>query len=246
MVQKYFKRYELKYQVSLKEMDDFIKFLDYFMELDPYSKNAFNYEVRSLYFDSPFRQAYYEKTNGEKIRHKLRIRYYPDYIFDEKDVVFIEIKSKYNENVSKSRICVPFDDAIQIMDSNSKIAKFYYKNASVKDKKTLEEIWFLIKRFYLKPVCLICYKRQAFFGKNEKHFRITFDTNLTARSTNFDLHIGGGTKIIVPKNISVMEIKYSNFIPYWATRVVQINNCTQEKISKFASGLKLTRNYSYV
>ena len=84
------------------------------MELDPYVSNNHHYEVRSIYFDSPFKKAFFDKTNGIKTRVKLRIRYYPDFQNGEKELVFIELKKKNNENVSKSRILVPFKDAFKI------------------------------------------------------------------------------------------------------------------------------------
>ena len=43
--QKYFNRYEIKYQISLKERDNLISFIHPFMRLDPYVQNGNSYEV---------------------------------------------------------------------------------------------------------------------------------------------------------------------------------------------------------
>ena len=96
--------------------------------------------------------------------------------------------------------------------------------------------------FNLKTVCVVCYHRQPYVYKIEKgRFRITFDTGVKVRNYNFDLHYGGGYKYVVPPYICIMEIKFTNFIPSWAVRIVQRNNVIQEKMSKFASGLERSK-----
>jgi SPX domain protein involved in polyphosphate accumulation len=247
LLQKYFKRFEIKYQISLQERDILIKNLTPFMKLDDHIKNSYDYEIRSIYFDSIFHKAYYEKSDGIKTRRKLRIRFYPDfYQKEDAKMVFIEIKRKMNENVSKARILVPLEDVFEIIQNKSIKAKQFYKDASTQDKKVIEEIWYLKDRYNLKPVCVVSYNRQAYMGKIESRFRITFDTNLYVRNHNFDLNIGSGNHQIVPKNTCVMEIKFNNLIPNWAIGIIQNNDCLQQKISKFASGLKKTRSYTLV
>ncbi|WP_371804751.1 VTC domain-containing protein [Candidatus Lokiarchaeum ossiferum] len=248
MIQKFFKRFEIKYQISANERQKLVKYLKAFMKLDGHTQNCLDYEVRSLYFDSPQRKAYYEKTNGVEYRKKLRVRYYPNSINDEEKRMFIEIKRKVNENVSKARISVPAHQVFQIIDGNNTIAEDLYQRSSFQDRNTLEEIWYLKKRFNLKPVCAISYKRQALTGKVEKKFRVTFDTNLLVTKHNFDLlkFHQGSSKSILPRDIVVMEVKFNNIIPKWAVKILEGNDCMQEKISKFASGLKEANSYCTV
>lgn len=217
------------------------------MELDPHVVNNHHYEVRSLYFDSPFKKSFFEKTNGIKTRVKLRIRYYPDFQNGDEELVFIELKKKNNENVSKNRILVPFGDAINILENKTPEAKNFYKNATPEDKANLNEIWYLYKRYYLQPVCLVCYDRQPYVAKIKNRFRITFDTNVRVRNYNFNLHIGSeGCKYVVSPNIAIMEIKFNSFIPNWAIQILQRNNVIQQKMSKFASGIEHTRSFGLV
>ncbi|MHA1985283.1 MAG: VTC domain-containing protein [Promethearchaeota archaeon] len=244
--QKYFNRFEIKYQISHQERDRVISFVRPFMKLDPYVQNNFNYEVRSLYFDSNFRDSLLEKRDGIGIRRKLRIRYYPDFRKDNQEFVFIEIKKKINDNVAKGRVYVPLEKAITILDNNHPEAKAFYNTASAQDKNTLKEIWFLYKKYNLKPVCVVSYKRQPFLSKVEKSFRLTFDTNVMVRNYNFDLHYGGGSKFIVPRGVCIMEVKFNNFIPNWAIKIIHKNDCIQYKISKYAAGLAKTKSYALV
>lgn len=245
MIQKYFNRYEIKYQISLKERDKLISYFKGFMTLDPHVQNGFDYEVRSLYFDSLFKNSYFEKMNGENIRRKLRVRFYPDFVNGGNEIVFIEIKRKVNENVSKARIAIKFGDLFKVIDGNTSFAKKFFRNLPHYDRKTLEEIWYLYKRFNLKPVCVVSYKRQPFVGKIENRFRITFDTNMKVRNSNFNLHYGTG-KYFIPRNFAIMEIKFNDVIPNWVLRIVQINNCVQEKVSKFANGLEKTNSFCLI
>ena len=64
MVQKYFNRFELKFQIKLRDRDRIIKQLAPFMELDTHIKNNYDYEVRSIYYDSPYMNSFFEKENG--------------------------------------------------------------------------------------------------------------------------------------------------------------------------------------
>ncbi|MHA1916493.1 MAG: VTC domain-containing protein, partial [Promethearchaeota archaeon] len=65
-----------------------------FMKLDSHVHNSYDYEVRSLYFDSNFHHSFLEKRDGVAIRKKLRIRYYPNFAGDNQEFAFIEVKKK--------------------------------------------------------------------------------------------------------------------------------------------------------
>ncbi|MFW9940311.1 MAG: VTC domain-containing protein [Candidatus Thorarchaeota archaeon] len=236
----------MKYQISLKERDTLMKFIRPFMRLDSHVMNNYDYEVRSLYFDSNFHHSFLEKKDGIAIRRKLRIRYYPEFTKSDQKFAFIEIKKKINENVAKSRVYVPLESALEILKDNNNEANKFYDKASAQDKNTLKEIWFLNRRYNLKPACIVSYKRRPFLSKFEKTFRITFDTNVMVRNYNLDLHFGGGSKFVVPPGICIMEIKFNNYIPNWAIKILQKNNCLQYKISKFANGLEKTRTFALV
>ena len=148
--------------------------------------------------------------------------------------------------MAKSRVYVPLESALKILKGNHNEATVFYDKASAQDKNTLKEIWFLYKKYNLKPACIVSYKRQPFLSKIEKTFRLTFDTNVMVRNYNLDLHFGGGSKFIVPRGICIMEIKFNNYIPNWAIKILQKNNCLQYKISKFANGLEKTKIYALV
>ncbi|MHA1777247.1 MAG: VTC domain-containing protein [Promethearchaeota archaeon] len=251
MIQTYFNRYEIKYRISLAQRDKMIQYLKNFMHLDSHTSNGINYEVRSVYYDSPVRKALQEKINGLNVRKKLRVRYYPNSSmngnsFGNDEMVFLEIKRKFGENVSKSRIVAPMQNWKSIMDENSNEAALHFNSLSPKERRTLEEIWFLHRKFHLYPVCVVVYQRQAFLGNKDPRFRITFDSKVQVRSCDFDLHNGTGTHFILPPEVVVMEVKFTNKIPIWATKFLNVKNVRAEKVSKFAHGLQKTHTVSLV
>lgn len=61
-------------------------------------------DYRSLYFDTPDLRCYHDHRRGRRLRHKIRIRHYPD-----RELSFLEIKSKRNERVTdKHRLALPY------------------------------------------------------------------------------------------------------------------------------------------
>lgn len=59
---------------------------------------------RSLYFDTPDLQCFHDHRRGRRVRHKVRIRHYPD-----RELTFLEVKTKRNETVTdKHRLPMPY------------------------------------------------------------------------------------------------------------------------------------------
>jgi VTC domain len=60
---------------------------------------------RNLYFDTPDLRSYHDHRRGRRIRHKVRIRRYP-----ERGLAYLEIKTRCNETMTeKFRLGVPQD-----------------------------------------------------------------------------------------------------------------------------------------
>jgi VTC domain len=59
---------------------------------------------RSLYLDTPALRSYHDHRRGRRLRHKVRIRHYPD-----RGVAFLEIKSRRSDRITdKHRVEVPY------------------------------------------------------------------------------------------------------------------------------------------
>lgn len=80
-------------------------------------------QYETLYFDTPDLRCFYEHQRGRRLRHKVRIRHYPD-----RAVSFLEVKSKRNSSLTaKHRQPIPFGDssldagAREFVDSHCKL-----------------------------------------------------------------------------------------------------------------------------
>ncbi|HLL23573.1 MAG TPA: polyphosphate polymerase domain-containing protein [Kofleriaceae bacterium] len=59
---------------------------------------------RSLYFDTQDLRCFHDHRRGRRVRHKVRIRHYPD-----RHLTFLEVKTKRNEHVThKTRLELPY------------------------------------------------------------------------------------------------------------------------------------------
>ena len=67
-------RYEIKYLVEARRIDEIKAKLAGFFEPDPNAVDGAGYYVYSIYFDSPLHRFYSEKREGQLTRIKPRIR----------------------------------------------------------------------------------------------------------------------------------------------------------------------------
>ena len=99
-------RHELKFFIN--EMRQ----LDRVLWRDPNGDVNNEYHIRSLYFDTIFNDAYFDKMDGDQNRDKYRIR-----IYNMRDTnIKLECKTKVGSLISKRSLGIPRDLAEQIID----------------------------------------------------------------------------------------------------------------------------------
>jgi hypothetical protein len=96
-------RIDSKFVVPAHRMDRILLDLaDHYAVLRVPTGNVATYQ--SLYFDTPALRCFHDHRRGKRVRHKVRIRHYPD-----REVSFLEVKTKRNETVTdKHRLAIPF------------------------------------------------------------------------------------------------------------------------------------------
>ena len=101
-------KFEYKYLVPIERLTELRILISPFMESDTHMEKGgpSGYTVRSIYFDTFRYDDYHEKTNGLKIRKKMRIRGYNKQ--DHNNIVFIEIKRKNERLVNKYRTPIKY------------------------------------------------------------------------------------------------------------------------------------------
>ena len=88
--QSVFKRYELKYLLTLEQKESILKAMKPYMRLDDYGKTT----IRNIYFDTDtYRLIRHSIEKPTTYKEKLRIRSYRRSTPD--DPVFVELKKKY-------------------------------------------------------------------------------------------------------------------------------------------------------
>ena len=227
-------RFEYKYIVSVKYLESLRRSIMPFVEADPFTDADSNnqYTVRSIYFDTPNYDYYFEKIDGIKNRKKIRIRGY-DECQDDK-TVFLEIKRKYDIPIIKFRTAVQFDDAKDIFRKgaiNGHILheipnKFGYENST--------RFFFQVYSRNLRPVVLVVYDREAYFSKFDQTVRITLDKDLRGEAyPAFDgLFDDDRLRPALPGRF-ILEVKFNNHFPGWLNPIISKYGLQKRSASKY-------------
>jgi SPX domain protein involved in polyphosphate accumulation len=229
-------RYERKYYVPNNQLNGLRKRLLPFLRPDAYSKvtedGLTQYTVRSIYYDTPLMDFYYEKMEGLENRNKFRIRVYDDY--QPGNVAFLEIKQKLGSRIKKFRSTLEIENVKNILKEGD-IGK-YIKSRP----KDASKFMYHYYRNSLKPVTLVVYDREAYHGKFDSGVRITFDKNVrTAIYPKLeDIYNESTLKPITP-DFFILEIKYFFDFPTWARSIVEEFNLRLEAISKYSTGIDI-------
>lgn len=218
-----FERHEKKYLISSQQWNEVLKEIEAYMQLDDYGKHLIT-------------NVYYDTTNWYLIRHsmskpiykeKVRLRSYG--VPNETDPVYLEIKKKFDGVVYKRRTDMRLKDAERFLGHQPFLE-------SVQNKQMIREFESVLS-FYpdLKPAMYISYERLAYFGKQNKSVRITFDQNILYRTTDLSLAAGSYGKLILPRNYVLMEIKICGAMPVWLARILSEKHIYPAKFSKYAN-----------
>lgn len=94
----------------------------------------------------------------------------------------------------------------------------------------------------LLPKVFISYDREAFYGKEDHDFRITFDDNILWHDYDLSLTKGAYGNPILQEGYSLMEIKTAYAMPLWITRILSKNHIYKTSFSKYGTAYKYIKN----
>ncbi|MBK7104660.1 MAG: polyphosphate polymerase domain-containing protein [Ignavibacteriae bacterium] len=227
-------RLEYKFLVNSEILDSLRKKILPFVEFDPFTMGSTDneYTVRSIYFDSSNFDYYNEKIEGIKIRKKLRIRSYDTEA--DNNLVFLEIKNKYDNFIGKNRAALLYHDLKNLLETKSIETYTLTNNGFANSYRDGEKFFHHVYKSGLKPIILIVYDREAFFSKFDNSLRITFDKNL--RFYEYpkidNLYRDEDLEMAIPNNF-VMEIKFNNGYPKWLQDIIHEFNLIRRSVSKY-------------
>lgn len=230
-------RYERKYLAPIHILDDLRMAISPFVRSDTMAKMTAGfpeYTVRSIYLDTPSRDAVYEKLEGLRNRKKLRIRGYDS--FHEDNAVFLEIKRKISNRIGKNRAQIRYRNLLDVLDWGQVEESLIHP-----DHRNLDDankFLFNFKRYQMQPVNLIVYDREPYHGLMDAGVRITFDKNIRSRLFPTYHELYDDLDYEYPwKNHFILEIKYFDPpMPSWARSIVQQFGLKVQALSKYVEG----------
>lgn len=219
--QSVFKRYELKYMLTLEQKQHLLAVMDPHMSIDKYGRTT----IRNIYFDTDTYQLIRRSIEKPTYKEKLRIRSYELAAPDTK--VFVELKKKYKNVVYKRRISMSERDAMGWLTG---------RNESPKHSQISAEIDYFLKYYKdLHPAVYISYEREAYYCRDGGDFRVTFDENILARQTDLSLCSEPYGIPLLDDGLVLMELKCSGGIPLWMARALSDEHIYKTSFSKYGT-----------
>lgn len=219
-----FKRYELKYRISRAQMEAIRSTMSAYMKPDEYGRSL----IQSLYLDTDDFRLIRRSMEHPVYKEKLRLRSYG--IARAESPVFLELKKKYDSVVYKRRMILTEREAMGCLSGGR----------MEQDTQIAREIDYSMK-FYGTPTpkVLIQCQREAFYGKDDHDFRVTFDDGLLWRDYDLSLTAGHyGNELTLPDEI-LMEIKTAAAIPLWMTALLTHHKIHKTTFSKYGTAYQI-------
>lgn len=229
MAIKSFKRYEKKYILTKDKYEKLILEISKYMKPDKFCKDGQNYSIYNIYYDTDDNQVIRHSIDKPYYKEKLRLRSY-SIPKSKDDTVFLELKKKINGIVSKRRVVMTLGEAEKFLKFREKPKTRDYINNQV-----LKEIDYYLDNNPVKSKIYISYSRKAFFAKDDKDFRITFDSKLITRRDNLTLESGPFGDDLLDDKTYLMEVKILGAMPLWFTQVLSELNIYNTNFSKYGN-----------
>ena len=219
-----FKRYEMKYLINHNQKRSLLQTMARYMEGDAYGRST----ICNIYYDTPDYLLIRRSLEKPIYKEKLRVRSYG--IAKADSVVFMELKKKYKDVVYKRRVSVTEKEAMNYLNLGIPLAK---------QNQITNELQYVCA-FYkkLQPTVFLSYEREAFYGKEDKELRITFDENILWREEDLSLCTGVYGTPLLQEDMVLMEIKIAGAMPLWLAQLLSENHIYKTTFSKYGTAYK--------
>ena len=216
-------RHELKYYINRGEYELLSRRLAACLELDPSAeRNGGQYFIRSLYFDTPFEDALWDKLSGVDSRDKFRIRIYNG----RDDVIKLECKHKEGSYIYKQSLRLSRAECDRL--TNGDYGFLLSRNEPFARRKFAE-----LATKGLQPRVLVDYWREAYVYPVED-VRITFDKDIrTAYRCTDIFDMTQPTYPVITDGDLVLEVKFNNYMPNYIRELLQISSHCRSAVSKY-------------
>lgn len=218
-----FQRYELKYLLTRRQRDALLRCLGPEIEPDVYPHSS----IRNLYFDTPDHLLIRRSLEKPAYKEKLRLRSYGT--AGPQDTVFLELKKKYDELVSKRRILLPQEQALGWLNGTQ----------TLPDSQIARELETAHRRYGpLQAAVFLSYERDCYRAAGGGELRLTFDESICFRTGPQTLSCTpGGTALLRPEQV-LLEIKTPQALPLWLVRALSRAGLRQTGFSKYGAAYR--------
>ena len=222
-----FARKEIKFLLDMQQYETLVREIHKYMEPDKYCVGGKEYGIYNIYYDTPDDFLIRESLSKPYYKEKIRLRSYyspasPD------SLVFLEIKKKIGGIVTKRRVSMTLDESAEYLATRRKPAAKKYITGQV-----FAELDAFLDHYPVQPKQYISYQREAFFGKDNSDFRLTFDRKITERRYDLGLDFESyGNQIILPDQ-RLMEVKVGDTMPEWLIRMLSDLGIYKTSFSKY-------------
>ena len=177
---------------------------------------------------------FYNKIDGLEVRRKIRLRIYnPD-----DDFAYLELKQKQGNYQQKRSLRLTKEEAVRLINKD-------YSVLLEKGDKFALEMYSIMSRNHYVPKTINQYRRKAYVVE-ENSTRITFDSDIRATETSFDLF--DKNLLLNPvfdQNHVVFEVKYNGFLLSYVKDIINSIDRIQTPVSKYCLGRTNTIKYIY-
>ncbi len=220
MAKTVFERTEKKYRLTAAQYETVLAGMLEHMRVDAYGETT----ICSVYYDDHCDRMIRASIQKPIYKEKIRLRSYG--IPDSDTTVFVELKKKFKGVVYKRRVGMKLSDAERYLAGEAPPGE---------STQIIREIsW--VRDFY-KPVprAYIAYDRIALDHPDEPRLRVTFDSNIRARSDDLTLACGDRGEPLLPEGERIMEIKVPGAMPLWMCDLLTQNQIYPTSFSKYGT-----------
>lgn len=222
-------RNERKFMIGCVEFAKKSHELRQLLHQDPHN-GPHGYLIRSLYFDTEYDSDFFDKEYGMEVRKKLRLRIYDP----QSESAVLEMKQKQGERQLKRSLRLRREDALRLIDGD-------YSPLLSYPEAFAAEVYVLMNSRLYRPRTIVQYQRLAFAAK-ENDIRITFDHQISATQSSFDLFSQNlPLNPVMERDRVVLEVKYNGFLLSYIQRMLDSIDKSEQSVSKYC----MARQASY-
>lgn len=184
--------------------------------------------ICNIYYDTADHRLIRASLEKPAYKEKLRLRSYG--VTEPGGEVFLELKKKYKGIVYKRRITLPEDAAGEFIAGRAPLGEHGQIGREIE----------YFTAFYapLLPAVHLSYERSAWFSREDRDLRITFDKSIRFRQEDVALTLPAGGQRILPEGESLMEIKAAAALPLWLVSELDALGIYQSTFSKYGEAYK--------